>query len=136
MSTNPADLDPAPKEPYKPPFDLRNAQFPKEITIEQGENYSSKAKSNLKFAKGEVICNITQATHLLNPSWTTVQVSKEKHIELNSELVYLNHSCDPSIRIDVEKMQVVALKDLNVGDEMTFFYPSTEFDMSQGFKCW
>jgi SET domain len=128
--------DPPPKEPYKLPFDLLNAQFPRELCIEQGENYSSKTLSNLKFAKGQVICSITQATYLTKPTWTTVQVSAERHIELNSELVYLNHSCDPSVRIDVENLQVVALKDLNDGDELTFFYPSTEFDMSQGFKCW
>jgi hypothetical protein len=32
-------------------------------------------------------------------------------------------------------MKVVALKPIAEGDEMTFFYPSTEWDMAQPFKC-
>ena len=32
-------------------------------------------------------------------------------------------------------MEVVALRAINVGEEMTFFYPATEWDMSQTFAC-
>jgi hypothetical protein len=32
-------------------------------------------------------------------------------------------------------MKVVALKKIEEGDEMTFFYPSTEWNMVQPFKC-
>jgi SET domain len=52
-----------------------------------------------------------------------VQVGRNLHIELNSELVYMNHSCAPTVKICVETMTVVALVDLDVGDEVTFFYP-------------
>jgi len=33
-------------------------------------------------------------------------------------------------------MKVYAAKDLKPGDEITFFYPSTEFMMAQPFPCW
>jgi hypothetical protein len=33
-------------------------------------------------------------------------------------------------------MTVVALIDLKAGDELNFFYPSTEWEMSQPFPCW
>jgi hypothetical protein len=33
-------------------------------------------------------------------------------------------------------MQLVALRELNPGDEMTFFYPSTEWKMTQSFNCY
>lgn len=33
-------------------------------------------------------------------------------------------------------MKIFALKDLQPGDEMTFFYPSTEYKMAQPFPCW
>ncbi|KND00976.1 uncharacterized protein SPPG_04074 [Spizellomyces punctatus DAOM BR117] len=68
--------------------------------------------------------------------WSSVQISADKHIELNSELVFMNHSCDPSVIIDVETLEVIAARDLQPGDEATFFYPSTEWDMSQPFDCW
>jgi hypothetical protein len=32
-------------------------------------------------------------------------------------------------------MELICLTDLEVGDELTFFYPSTEWNMSQTFIC-
>lgn len=31
------------------------------------------------------------------PTYATVQVDKNKHLNLNSDLLYLNHSCEPSL---------------------------------------
>jgi hypothetical protein len=31
------------------------------------------------------------------PSYSTVQIGKDKHMDLNSDLLYLNHSCEPSL---------------------------------------
>ena len=33
------------------------------------------------------------------------------------------------------EVRVVDDKPLKAGDELTFFYPSTEWDMSEGFNC-
>jgi len=57
-------------------------------------------------------------------------------LNLNSDLLYINHSCDPSLIFDTGNLNVlVGPKGLKVGDELTFFYPSTEWDMAQPFKC-
>jgi hypothetical protein len=48
----------------------------------------------------------------------------------------MNHSCDPTVYIDVIKMAVIALVDLKSGDEVNFFYPSTEWEMIKPFPCW
>ena len=70
------------------------------------------------------------------PGVFTIQVGLQKHIDLlPNELAYTNHSCDPNIYFDVEKKCVVALKDINPGDELCFFYPSTELDMAAPFSC-
>lgn len=37
------------------------------------------------------------ATHAQEPTYATVQMGKEEHLNLNSDLVYINHSCDPSL---------------------------------------
>ena len=52
--------------------------------------------------------------------WTSVQTSETTHIELNSDLVYTNHSCDPSVVFDMDRMEVrvVGGKGLEVGDEV------------------
>jgi hypothetical protein len=33
-------------------------------------------------------------------------------------------------------MQLIALKDISQGDEFVFFYPSTEWKMTQPFNCY
>ncbi|KAJ0292430.1 hypothetical protein CBS470a_002735 [Colletotrichum nupharicola] len=53
-------------------------------------------------------CNLAD-----EPTYATVQCGKDKHLNLNSDLLYINHSCEPSL----------------------FFYPSTEWHMAQPFDC-
>ena len=31
------------------------------------------------------------------PTYATVQIGKDKHLNLNSDLLYINHSCEPSL---------------------------------------
>jgi hypothetical protein len=47
----------------------------------------------------------------------------------------MNHSCAPSANLDVTKMEVRAAKPIAAGKPITFFYPSTEWEMAQPFKC-
>lgn len=93
--------------------------------------------SKVDLPAGTLFTPITAATEAPVKRWSTVQVSKEKHIELNSALVYMNHSCNPSLEIDTDMMEVRVSKkkDLKVGDELDFFYPSTEFEMDKPFEC-
>lgn len=88
------------------------------------------------FKAGELISDFSAGSILSYPTYLTVQVGDDKHITLQPEfLQYINHSCDPSAFFDTTTMQLVCLKDLEPGDEVTFFYPSTEWEMSQPFDC-
>jgi len=70
------------------------------------------------------------------PTYLSVQVDKDKHIHLFPEfLQYINHSCEPNVFFDTDKNEVVSLKEINENDEITFFYPSTEWDMTRPFQC-
>ncbi|KAH7407313.1 hypothetical protein BKA64DRAFT_412189 [Cadophora sp. MPI-SDFR-AT-0126] len=72
------------------------------------------------------------------PTYATVQMGKDEHLNLNSDLVYINHSCEPSLTFDLSPTSLgifAGPKGLKPGDELTFFYPSTEWDMAQGFDC-
>ncbi|CAK7265592.1 hypothetical protein SEPCBS119000_001592 [Sporothrix epigloea] len=69
-------------------------------------------------------------------TYATVQVGRDQHINLNSDLLYVNHSCEPSLLFDTCSRNIwVGPKGLRAGDELTFFYPSTEWDMAQSFSC-
>ena len=73
---------------------------------------------------------------LAGPNRYTVQMHEKKHIMLDPEyLQYINHSCRPNVFFDFRDMTLICINPIAVGDEMTFFYPSTEWAMSHGFQC-
>lgn len=103
------------------------------------EDASSLAKSLhsiLSFEKGEIICKFGAAAILKTPTYLTIQTGIDEHIHLKPEfLKFTNHSCDPNVFFDTYSMQLIALKKIEPGDEFSFFYPSTEWDMAQPFTC-
>lgn len=88
------------------------------------------------FDQGEMMCEFGAVEIVDTPSYKTLQVGLRKHILLYPDcLQYTNHSCDPNVFFDTDKMQLIALKSVQPGDEMVFFYPSTEWKMASEFKC-
>jgi hypothetical protein len=109
------------RDSYTVPFD-KDPIYPHILEIVRGDHYSSKAVSKKSFQKDETICEMVGITDGVK-RWTSVQIDIDRHIELNSELVYMNHSCDPSVRIDTKNLRIVANRDIRIGDELNFFYP-------------
>jgi hypothetical protein len=106
-----------------------------EVHLENITNHHS-LHALKNFHKGDLICKFSSSRTDATPSRYTVQTGEHKHIILNPEfLQYINHSCDPSVFFDTAAMELVALKNLEAGDEFTFFYPSTEWSMSEPFRC-
>jgi hypothetical protein len=92
--------------------------------------------SKKRFRKNEVIIEFLAKNVHSTPTYLTVQISEDVHIELLPEcLECTNHSCDPNCFFDTTNMQFVALKEIPPGEEFNFFYPSAEWDMDQAFKC-
>ncbi|KAI1869582.1 hypothetical protein JX265_006672 [Neoarthrinium moseri] len=70
------------------------------------------------------------------PTYATVQIDQDKHLNLNSDLLYINHSCEPSLIFDTANLNILAGPNgLKAGEELTFFYPSSEWSMDQPFDC-
>lgn len=66
----------------------------------------------------------------------SIQIGMHEHAEpMPSFLRYLNHSCDPNLFVDVRAKRTVALRVIDAGEELTFFYPSTEWRMQAPFAC-
>ena len=99
--------------------------------------FNSRLVSLVSLPAGSLFARITSATPVPQSSYSTVQVSETGHVELNSDLRYCNHSCDPSLVFDVDRLEVRVSphKALAVDDALTFFYPSTEWEMAQPFRC-
>jgi len=88
------------------------------------------------FSKGDVIIDFASSKIVTTPNYLTVQVGEDKHIHLSPEyLQYTNHSCEPNVLFNTSTMQFECLTDVAIGDELTFFYPATEWKISQTFNC-
>jgi hypothetical protein len=81
-------------------------------------------------SEGEGLAPFGARESLSSPNCLTVQTGPDVHILLAPEqLRYINHSCDPNVFFDTARTEICALCPIAPGDEITFFYPSTEWSM-------
>lgn len=92
--------------------------------------------ATVEFMPGDVISKFGSKEILDRPNYLTVQISDRQHIMLDPEfLQYINHSCTPNVGFDTTDWVVTALRRIKIGEQLTFFYPSTEWSMDRGFDC-
>lgn len=113
-------------------------------------SYTKTAVASRSIPANTLIATNPSTTLADTKAYSSVQISATQHIELNSDLLYCNHSCDPNVIFNVDKLSVEvvgekerltggleiwSLREIREGEELRFFYPSTEWDMAQGFEC-
>ncbi len=90
----------------------------------------------IAFGEGEIFSPFRAQGYLKEPTRLSIQVDEENHILLAPEfLQYMNHSCRPNVFFDLRNGTVVCLRPIAPREEITFFYPSTEWSMVQAFQC-
>ena len=88
------------------------------------------------FMPGDIVCEFGAREVLDHPTYLTVQVDDNRHILLDPEFIqYTNHSCNPNVFFDTGTMLLVCLQPIRMGEELSFFYPGTEWRMDQPFTC-
>ncbi len=98
------------------------------------ENKFRTLTTKQKYSKGEIICSMPSENITDKPNRFTVQIARDRHTHVG-KLAALNHSCDPNVILDTESMEMVAARDIEKGEELYFFYPSTEWQMDAPFIC-
>lgn len=68
-------------------------------------------------------------------TYQTIQVGPDQHCLASLELALLNHSCNPNLIVDTESGFIYAQKIIYPQEELSFFYPSTEWNMARPFIC-
>ncbi|BAZ65276.1 nuclear protein SET [Fischerella sp. NIES-4106] len=97
---------------------------------------SKSLHTNAEFEDGQIIANFSPKEILDSPSYLTVQIGEHQHIMLDPEfLQYINHSCAPNVFFDTKNRILITLRKIEIGEELKFFYPSTEWSMDRGFNC-
>ena len=105
-----------------------------EALVIKSENKFRSLITKQAYKKGEVICEIPKEKVVNKPDRFTVQIGRTEHTNVG-KLAALNHSCDPNVILDTTKLQMVARRDIEKGEELSFFYPSTEWEMDAPFIC-
>lgn len=139
--------------------------------VTQSGSFASYSRAAKSYPPGALLATLSAPTlTLADRAYSSVQVGSTENVELNSDFLYINHSCEPNLefhvlnsekldeqntspgkqRLDSNNMdhpiviefRVAARKDadgntigLKKGEELSFFYPSTEWNMEQAFEC-
>ncbi|MFY8128418.1 MAG: SET domain-containing protein-lysine N-methyltransferase [Chitinophagaceae bacterium] len=113
---------------------ISNHGYANVVLLKKNNEQALVATSN--YAKGAVIEKFTSGLVQNFATYLTVQIGENLHITLQPQhLQYINHSCNPNVFFNTDTFELVALKDIYINDELTFFYPSTEWQMTQPFEC-
>ena len=86
------------------------------------------------YKKVEAICSMPSENIMDKPNRLKVQIGRTVHTHVG-KLAALNHSCDPNVVLDTDHMLMIARRDIEKGEELSFFYPSTEWEMQAPFIC-
>lgn len=80
-----------------------------------------------------------------HPNMYSIQLGEGKHLSLPPDQdvtqsndffwKYLNHSCQPNGEINTAELTFRPLRKINRGEELTFNYLTTEYDMAAPFVC-
>ncbi|HRQ23478.1 MAG TPA: SET domain-containing protein [Anaerolineales bacterium] len=100
----------------------------------KSENKFKTLVTKQAYKKGGVICPMPSEDVRDKPNRYTVQIGRDRHTHVG-KLAALNHSCDPNVILDTDRMLMIARRDIEKGEELFFFYPSTEWEMQAPFIC-
>jgi len=96
-----------------------------------------------KIYEGDIVF-MFEGKIISEPTRTSIQIDVSKHIDGQHEIdsddkslswKFINHSCEPNGYIDTDNHTYVALRDIKVGEELTFDFHTTEFDIANPFEC-
>lgn len=86
--------------PLKPHWTQPSHPHLLQVIVSDNEaEFTSKSVSTATAAPFGVVAKLSfpPCTLADEPAYSTVQIGRNRHLELNSDLLYLNHSCEPSL---------------------------------------
>ena len=102
------------------------------IVNDGGSIHGTSLVAKTPFKQGELILPLIGT--ISARSVRTIQIDVRRHLD-GALMAFMNHSCRPTSIVLAQARCVRAAMDLKAGDEITFFYPSTEWDMVRPFEC-
>jgi SET domain-containing protein len=95
------------------------------------------ASSVEKIEKGTIIFEATGYVED-QASKYSVQIGEHEHFIAEGDLIYCNHSFSPNCRVKICEtkiaIQMIAIRDIEPGEDITFNYNTTEWELSCPFE--
>lgn len=111
------------------------AQRPVLRVVEGVDHKGKHVVTERAIRSGTLILRVTGHHAVAAANRFTVQAGATTHLAGIGPLTFMNHSCAPNVFIDTVDMTVMAIRDIAAGEELSFFYPSTEWHMAEPFDC-
>lgn len=100
------------------------------MEIRNSEKINNKGLfSTQKYKKGEIVFTLSGKVYDA-PTRETIHIGNNKHI-YDEFGIFINHSFTPNIYID--SINVIALVDIDIDDELAFNYNESEINMASTF---
>jgi hypothetical protein len=92
--------------------------------------------ATVDIAKDDVVIDLKRVMRRARrPSATTLQLAEGHHYESSAGLLGMNHHCSANGYICFEDLTYRVLRDVPAGEELTFNYCTTEFELANPFHC-
>ena len=107
-------------------------RIPKHLKFIRTKDKGRTLLANRDIKKGEIILKLKGIMKKCSEaSVESVQIDDDKFIDSKYYYPedYINHSCDPNTKIDFKTMNFVALRNIKKGEEITYNYLTTEYDL-------
>jgi hypothetical protein len=111
------------------------SQLPALVVVEGNGRKGKHVVTMAAIPAGAVILQVIGYHVVPVPNRFTVQAGASIHLAGIGPLTFMNHSCAPNVIIVTPDMTVKAIRDIGAGEELTFFYPSTEWHLAEPFEC-
>lgn len=97
--------------------------------------------TNKEFRQGEVLFTFTgQIIHFADTvslgekESYPIQIDQSKYLNPDEPWCFINHSCEPNCGIN-SKLELVAIKEINLGDEIYFDYSTSMLERHWEMNC-
>lgn len=104
--------------------------------MDDGRGYGLFARHALD--KGQMVMSATALEVHTIPTSHTIQTDWNRHVTMDWPAILVNHSCQANLGIqsnDHGAYDFVALEDIPEGDEVTWDYETSEYEMAEAFSC-
>ena len=104
------------------------------MIVETGDKRGNGLKGKVAFQKDEYVAKLSGVV-VGSTTLDTIQISPTLYFADRWFCRFLLHSCDPNLKINVQRMNVQALTNIAIGEYLTIDYANTDDAVAFQFTC-